>query len=187
MRRRIKQVLRQGQRQKDFAKPGVSIATEGSASPKTLLIGFGLVVLALGLESYFPPQQSSSERASVVANEVRAAEIERPRPPTNAELLEKRKNALAELKVRDPEQRRLRRSRKNCIEAVERDSGHSRRTSWIVTDGSLGLDFYFTVDDPTNDRLFTAYKYTCDASTGHAEITRRDLEVGIKNERQRPR
>jgi hypothetical protein len=161
-----------------------ALSTVGSAvsgsdgNPRPLFFAVGFAVFMALLLVYLAPRTSddtSTIRSPILQKAKQGTESGAP-----MSIADKRKKALEELRVRIKDEQRLRRARIVCQQAVERDSGYKRRKSWVVGDAHLQMTFYFVVDDPRNARLFTSYSYTCDGSSGRAEITDRKIDVQIK-------
>lgn len=187
MRRRMYQIMRQHRRPAS-ATPSVGtshapVRPAVGTTGKPLLLGAGLFAVFLAL-LFFSSSRSPSLEHSGSSSEKAATPV-RSEPAVPTSLSEKRQKALQELRRRDSEEKRVRRAGMQCAKAVERDSGHAPPSSWAARNQSLQMSVYFTVDDPVNKRLFTSYKYACDASSGRAEITEKKVEVRVLPERRR--
>jgi hypothetical protein len=101
-----------------------------------------------------------------------------------AELATQRETALAELRQRETNEKAFKLNRRDCLRAVEADSGHRKNapgTYWLITDNFTPMHYYFTYDDPKEKRLFTSFNYECSIVGNKAVATLTDRRVEMKN------
>ncbi len=92
-----------------------------------------------------------------------------------------RKDVIRRLTVADADRKAFKKAQSACLKAVEKDSHVKRNRSWIISDELLQMSYYFTHDDSRDPRLFTAYNYDCDATTGKAILSNVRQRVDSKS------
>jgi hypothetical protein len=91
-----------------------------------------------------------------------------------------RKEVMQEMAEADRSKKAFKAAQFACLHAVENDSHVRRDRSWIIADRFYQMSYYFTHDDPRNPRIFTAYNYDCDASSGTPVLSNIRKRVDFK-------
>ena len=100
-----------------------------------------------------------------------------------AKLAAQRETALAELRQRETNEKTFKLNQRDCLRAVEADSGHRKNapgTYWTITDNFTPMNYYFTYDDPKEKHLFTSFHYECSIIDNKAVASLTDRQVEIK-------